>query len=240
MLILGIETSTPRASVCLAAETGLVASAALSTDLTRGRGHNEFVADAVSRCLTTAGLRAEDVTGVAAGLGPGRYTGMRVGIATAAAFAHARGLPAVGIASLDLLAFSVRHARREVYAAIDVRRGEVAWARYRPAPGGVQRVADFHLGTPDALASEVLAMDGDVLCVGDGALLARGELEAVRAEVGTDSSAYPTAHALAELAVQRYFREEFARPEELTPVYLRATDARIGWATRGGLRGGGP
>lgn len=236
MLVLGIETSTPHSSVCLGTERGLLASAALA----RGQAHGEFVVPALRFCLRQAGVAIGDVAGVAVSLGPGLYTGMRVGIATAQTLAHARGLPVVGLASLDLLAFAVRHVRRPVCAALDARRGELCWAFYRSAPGGVQRVTEYRLGPPSKLAGEIEAHPDDVLAVGDGAVAQQALLESAGAQVASRARAYPSAADLVELALPRFIREETQRPEELVPIYLRNADARIGWRNRGALRGGTP
>lgn len=239
MLILGIETSTPAASVCLGTQDGVVAIAEIGPGLPDlGRRHGAFVAPAVSWCLQQAGRTAADVTGVAVSLGPGLFTGMRVGITTAQAFAHARGLPVVGLPSLDLLAFTQRHVRRTLCSVIDARRGELFWAMYRTVPGGIQRTTDFRSGRPETLAAEVEALAEEVLCIGDGARAHAGLLESARADVAGDSWVQPSARALVELALPRFLREETRRPEELAPVYIRQADAQIGWAKRGALHGG--
>jgi tRNA threonylcarbamoyladenosine biosynthesis protein TsaB len=236
VLVLGLETSTPQSSVCLATERGPLASATLA----RGQAHGEFLVPAVAFCLERAGLGIRDVNGVAVSLGPGLYTGMRVGITTAQTLAHARRLPVVGLASLDLLAFGVRHVRRLICAVIDARRGELFWAFYRTAPGGVQRTSEFRLGPPSKLAGEVESTAEDVLAVGDGALATRALLESTGAEVASPLFAHPSAAALCELALPRFIREDTLRAEDLRPIYLRRADARIGWKQRGALRGGKP
>ena len=234
MLVLGIETCTPHSSVCLATEQGLVASAALG----RGNRHGEFLTPAIRFCLDQADLTVADIAGVAVSLGPGLFTGMRVGIATAAMLSHARRLPVVGQNSLDLLAFPVRHVRRLICSALDARRGEMFWAFYRSAPGGVQRVTEFRVGPPEKLAGEIEAVPDDVLCIGDGALAHRALLESTGAEIASPLLAYPTAQALVELSLPRFLREETQRPEDLRPMYIRKADARINWQNRGALHGG--
>jgi len=244
MLVLGIETSTPQSSVCLADEQGVVAGATLNARApgggVRSRAHGEFLAPAIQFCLAQSGQDMAAIAGVAVGLGPGLYTGMRVGIATAQALAHARRLPVVGMASLDLLAFPGRHVRRLLCSTLDVRRGELCWAFYRSAPGGVQRFTEFRLGSPDRLAGEIEAGREDVLCLGDGALAHRGLLESTGAEVGSHSSAYPTAQALVELALVRFVRQDTVQPDALQPIYIRKADARISWRNRGAMYGGKP
>jgi tRNA threonylcarbamoyladenosine biosynthesis protein TsaB len=236
MLVLGLETSTSRSSVALVDHERVVASASLGMP----RRHGEFLAPAISFCLEQAGVDASRITGVAVGLGPGLFTGLRVGIATAQAFAAARRLPVVGLAGLDVLAFRVRYSRRSICTAIDARRGELFWARYRTSPGGVQRVGDLQVGTVQQLAAELEATGEETLVIGDGALRYRAELAHVDgAEIAGPDLAWPDAADLAELAVPRFVREQTQQPPDLQPIYLRQADAKIGWETRGRLQGGG-
>lgn len=234
MLVLGIETCTPHTSVCLATEQGVLASC----ELGRGNAHGEFLAPAMAFCLAQARTPIAAVSGIAVSLGPGLFTGMRVGIATAQMLAHSRRLPVVGLNTLDLLAFPARHVRRLICAVIDARRGELFWAFYRSAPGGVQRVTEFRVGPPEKLAGEIEAVPDDVLCIGDGAVRHRALLESTQAEVGSTSTAFPNAQALVELALPRFIREETQRPEDLRPLYIRKADAKINWQNRGALHGG--
>jgi tRNA threonylcarbamoyladenosine biosynthesis protein TsaB len=238
VLILAIETSTSKSSVCLGRHDGLLASASLG----RGQSHSEFLTPAIEFCLRQAGASVEELTGVAVSLGPGLYTGMRVGIAAAQALAHARSLPVVGIGSLDLVAFPHRLVRRDrlVAAVIDARRGELFWAFYRPAQDGLIRVSELMVGRPDKLAAELEATPEGTICVGDGAVAHTGLLTDAGAQVGSIWTAYPQAEALTELAIPRFVREESQRPEDLRPIYLRTADARINWAKRGRMAGGGP
>ena len=104
MLVLGIETSTPQASVAIGSEQGLVASAMVS----RGASYNEFLLPAIQFCLKEAALGYRNLGAVAVSLGPGLFSGMRVGVATAKALAQTLSLPMVGLASLDLVAYDVR------------------------------------------------------------------------------------------------------------------------------------
>jgi tRNA threonylcarbamoyladenosine biosynthesis protein TsaB len=234
MLILGLETSTARSSVALVDQDGVVASATLGVP----RRHGEFLAPAIAFCCEQAGVGTDRITGVAVGLGPGLYTGLRVGIATAQTFAAALQLPVVGSCGLDVLAFRARYVRRLICVAVDARRGEVFYAFYRAAPGGVQRETELRVGRPETLAADIEATGEEVLVVGDAALVYRDELDAVGTELTGPEAGWPDAAVLAELAVPRFVREDTQRPADLRPIYLRQADAQIGWETRGRLRGG--
>lgn len=230
MIVLGIETSTPQTTVALGSEAGTIAAAVLAS----GRPQHEEVVPAVEQLLRWGEVPLSSVGGIAVSLGPGLFTGMRVGIAIAKTFAQVLGVPIIGMSSLDLLAFPVRHACRLMCAAIDARRGEIFYAFYRPVPGGVARQTDVDVGPPARLASELEAAGEDILLVGNGALAYRRELEsaATSVEFGSPSDAYPSAEALVELAVPRFQREEHDRLYDVTPIYVRKSDAEINWDRR--------
>ena len=184
--------------------------------------------------LEEADLSLSSVGGIAVGLGPGLFTGMRVGIATAKTLAQALSIPIAGLASLDVVAFSVRYCRRLVCAAVDAKRGELFYAFYRPVPGGVARQGDFEVGPPDRLTAELQATAEDVMLVGNGALVYRRDLERAGHHVEFASAAYafPAATAAVELAIPRFQREEFDRLYDLRPYYVRKSDAEIAWDKR--------
>ena len=229
MHVIAIETSTVQASVSVGTEDGVVAEATLA----RPRRHAEFCIPALEFCLAEAGIDMSLVAGIAVGLGPGLFTGMRVGIATARGLARAAHLPVCGFASLDVLAFAARHTRRTIVPVIDARRGQVYYAMYRPVPGGVQRTSDYQLGDPEDVAAELIATDHDVLFVGDGAHVYRRFFdEGGVAEYGDVLHRHPAASTLVELAVPRFEREDFLRPDQLQPIYLRRPDAEINWQAR--------
>lgn len=229
MLVLGIETSTEVSSVALASEQGVVASALLG----RGKGHEQFLIPAIRFMLEEAEIPMRQLAGIAVGIGPGLFTGMRVGVATAKSMAQALRVPIVGLPSLDLLAYSVRHSPRLICACVDARRGEVFSAFYRQVPGGVQRLSEYVAWPPARLAGEVQGRSEEMLFVGNGALVYREQLTAARAEFASSSQAFPTAGALVELAIPRFLREDTDPLLELEPLYVRKTDAEIAWEKRG-------
>jgi tRNA threonylcarbamoyladenosine biosynthesis protein TsaB len=227
MLVLGIETSTPQASVAIGSEQGVIASAMVS----RGANYNEFLLPAIRFCLDEAGVDYRNLGGVAVSLGPGLFTGMRVGVATAKALAQALSVPICGMPSLDLVAYEVRYSPKTICVAIDARRGEVFTAFYRSSPGGIQRMSPYGIEKPEQLAIGLGSRIEDVLLVGNGALLYRDVFEDVGSvvEMGTMSHAFPNAHALVELTVPRMFREDFDSLYDLKPMYMRHSAKRIQW-----------
>ncbi len=234
MLVLGIETSTPQASVAIGSEQGVIASAMVS----RGASYNEFLLPAIRFCLDQAGLDYRNLGGVAVSLGPGLFTGMRVGVATAKALAQALSVPICGMPSLDLVAYEVRYSPRTICVALDARRGEVFTAFYRSSPGGIQRMSPYGIEKPEQLAIGLGSRIEEVLLVGNGALLYKEEFEDLGSvvELGTMSHAFPNAQALVELTVPRMFREDFDSLYDLKPLYLRHSAKRIQWERIRGSR----
>lgn len=231
MLVLAIETSTPQTTVALGNDQGVMASELVSW----AKGHSEVVVPAIHRLLDLTEVRLSQVGGVAVGLGPGLFTGLRVGVATARAMAQVLRVPVVGIGSLDVLAFSARYSRWRIGAVTDGKRGEVFYAFYRPVPGGVTRESGYTVGPPSRLAADLDAAGEETLLVGGGALLYRRELENVNTSVefASMSTAFPLAVSLLELALPRFHREETSRPEEVVPYYVRKSDAEINWPRAG-------
>jgi tRNA threonylcarbamoyladenosine biosynthesis protein TsaB len=230
VIVLGIETSTTQTTVAVGSEQGLLAETLIA-----GRSpKHELVAPNVERVLGWADLSLSSVGGIAVGLGPGLFTGMRVGIATAKTLAQTLSVPIVGAASLDLLAYPARYGRRLICACVDAKRGEVFFAFYRPLPGGVGRQTPFQVASPDRLVSELEAAGEDILLVGNGGIVHRRRLEeaGMHVEVASAAFGYPSAAALVELAVPRFVREDFGRPQDVQPIYVRKSDAEIAWDQR--------
>jgi tRNA threonylcarbamoyladenosine biosynthesis protein TsaB len=229
MIVVGIETSTPRTSVAIGSDREILGAISLAA-----KARQEVVTPALERLCAWADVELSQVGGVAVGVGPGLFTGLRVGVQTAKTLAQVLAVPIVGITSLDALAFSVRHTHKLIVTVIDGRRGEVFYAVYRALPGGVVRGHDYAVATPDHVCAELETIPGEMLAVGDGAILYRNQFEELgsRVEFASTIRAHPEAAALVELAVPRFLREEHDRLNEVRPLYLRKSDAEIAWDRR--------
>jgi tRNA threonylcarbamoyladenosine biosynthesis protein TsaB len=229
VLILGIETATLQVGCAIGGHEGVRAS----FHAAHGRRHVETLVPAIAFMCRQAGVDLDEIGAVAVDVGPGLFSGLRVGVASAKTFAQALRVPVVGVTSLDLLAFPVRHSSRLIVPAIDARRGELYYALYRQVPGGAQRLSPYRLATPSELVSELVAEGEDCLFVGDGPLRYPDLLgELIGSDFGGPAAAHPSAAALVELAHPLAMREEFVQPWELEPLYLRKSDAEINWERR--------
>ena len=225
-LVLAVETATPRCSVALGTERGILASSSVDRD----RRHVEALVPAIAAACTAAGVALADVEALAVDVGPGLFTGMRVGIAAVQGLALALGVPVHPVGSLDVLAFPLRHAGLPVAAVIDARRGEVFRSLHR---AGVE-LASPTCCRPEALAAELAAL-GPCLAVGDGAVRHRDVLQPVGAEV---VPAAPSAEVALELALAQVAGgARGLDPGQVEARYLRLPDARANFSVL--LRQGG-
>ena len=207
MLLLALDTATSAVTVALHDGTSVVAS----SSRTDARRHGELLLPAVDRVLAEAALRLDAVTAVVVGVGPGPYTGLRVGLMTADTFGLALGVPVYGLCTLDGLAYAADMGSPFVVAT-DARRKEVYWARYADSR---TRLTDPAVDRPADIADQVAGLPA----VGAGALLY--------------PDTFPHAHepenvsaaALASLAAKKLAKgEEMPAPR---PLYLRRPDAQV-------------
>jgi tRNA threonylcarbamoyl adenosine modification protein YeaZ len=177
------------------------------------RRHGELLAPLITEVLHEAGVTVGDLDGVVAGVGPGPFTSLRVGVVTAASLAHALGLRAVGVCSLDGIADGVGAGPgRDLVVVTDARRREVYWARYRDG----RRVEGPDVARPADLLARL--DDGEVL-VGSAADLTPELAERAL----PDPPRFPHPEVLVALAIPALLSAD--DPGPLVPLYLRRPDA---------------
>jgi len=252
MNILAIETATPCVACALWSDDGPIASFTLAA----GQRHAEMLVPAIDELCRRAGWSVADLNGIAVDIGPGLFTGLRVGLATANTIAAARGIPAVGVTSLEALAHPYRRRPGPLAPVVDARRGEVYWTLYEAdesdeSDGPVLRqLRPPAVADPEAVAAELASLTGTLsgptgtsrraLAVGDGAWRYRELFEAKATEVAGKADKWPSPLAVAELGASR-IAESGPGPRALPgPLYLRHADGRIGWEQVGGRVAGPP
>ena len=204
MLVLALDTSSAAVTAGLS-RVGTTVEPVAESVAVDSRRHGELLAVGIRAVLGRTGASRRDLAAVVVGLGPGPFTGLRVGLVTGAAMSDALGIPVYGVCSLD--GFGLQDG----WAVSDARRKEVYWARYasgvRVEGPAVSRPADLELP------------DGAVLA-GAGAVLHR---DAFRAVTVLDRPLHPSAHLLVTAAAERL--RTGAPSDSLTPLYLRRPDA---------------
>ncbi len=231
--IAAIETATETVGVAVRTPGGVQAEFAL----TGRRRHVETLTPALEHLLAEVGLGPSDLGVVAVDVGPGLFTGLRVGVAAAKGLAQSLGIGVIGATSLDVLTAGAGRAghRGLVLACVDARRGEV-FASVRELGGEGVVTAEPVAPGLFAPADLVVALNGlvgeRVLAVGDGSLRYAAALDAVPGvETRTPGLSFPPPAALLDLALTRLEAGEApVEPAGVVPLYLREADARSNFA----------
>jgi tRNA threonylcarbamoyladenosine biosynthesis protein TsaB len=243
MRILAFDTATPATTVALSGVGDVVYTARDDPPAGVRPGHATRLLPLTALVMERAGIGWNDVDRVAVGVGPGTFTGLRIGIATARALARARAIPLVGVSTLQSLALAGPQGRNAlvlgdpdasrstlfdvVLAVLDARRGEVFAASWRMDEVGA---FDAALVLPRAFAPETLAnlvapLGPTTLAIGDGAVAFREVLERSGAFIPDDDSQLHRVTATSHCRLAAGLQPSV--PDEVRPEYLRAPDAEM-------------
>jgi tRNA threonylcarbamoyl adenosine modification protein YeaZ len=208
VLVLAIDTSTPAVTAGVVSLSPLGEVSTLAVRVTvNPRAHAEVLTPHVLECIAEASITPADLGAVVVGVGPGPYTGLRVGMATGAAFGDALSIPVYGACSLDAIAAAVQTSGN-LLVVTDARRREIYWARY-DAGVRVEGPAVNSPGDVDASPSTIVA--------GSASHVDLFDLRVEPAET-------PSPAGLVTVAAQDILAG--AIPEPLEPLYLRRPDAK--------------
>jgi tRNA threonylcarbamoyladenosine biosynthesis protein TsaB len=226
-LILALDTATDSCALALTAGTFaggvILASLSLNSNIT----HSRRLLTAIDWLLAETKVEWPMIDGIAVGLGPGSFTGLRIGMATAKGLAAAAGIPLLGISTLDVLAANCMTPRL-ICAALDARKKEIYVAFYRyEAPGVTRRISEIRALDPFKLADEIRE---PVMIVGDG-VTAYGEhwKKALgdRLELAPSPLYTPSAATLGLLGGEDLLADRILDLAAAVPLYIRASDAEL-------------
>src|SRR5439155_16275699 len=232
MRILGIETATASQSVALLDDQQVLAEAAWSGAGSRG-GKLLPMIDSV---LRKAGVTPSAIEAIAVSVGPGSFTGVRVGLATAKGIILGTQALLIGVSTLEALAAGYRFHKAMIGALLDAGRGEVYAGLYQYTGAELRQLCPEAVVSPDAIAVQALALTtGEIHLIGDGVARYRERLEVAfqgRARVTDEGCrAVPMAAWVAQLAFGQLQKSETGTSpdREVVPVYLRRAEAETNW-----------
>lgn len=235
-MILGIDTATATASVALVEEGKLVLEEIRSAPrhgAPAGRGnHAEILLPAIETVLNKAGLSLSAISAFAVSIGPGSFTGLRIGLSTVKGLVYGSEIPVVGIPTLAAIARKVTGWDGLICPFLDARKKELYTALFRQRAGALERLTEDLVCSAEAVIERVAALDGGEPClfIGDG-IQSYGRL--ITAALGgrsrlTLGEAYPsTACAAAQLGEARLARQECDPVGAMVPLYLRLSEAEL-------------
>jgi tRNA threonylcarbamoyladenosine biosynthesis protein TsaB len=216
--LLAIDTATRYAGLALYDGDRVLSETSWLSD----RNHSVEVMPTLVCMLDRQGLDAKDLSAVAVSIGPGSFTGLRIGVSVAKGLAQAQNIPVFGVPTLDVLAYQHSEQRRPIWAIIQAGRGRLCVALYRHRRGRLLQEGYVHLTTPEELAG---LLDGRCLLCGE---LDRDEIDRLVTladadiVVATPSMSVRRPACLAELAWERFARGQADDLDSLSPVYLHS------------------
>jgi len=240
MRILGIDTAIPTASVALIQDGELLAEEIHTRPAKDKNGsgfqpfgnHAEVVLTLIESLFEKAQITVQRLSGIAVSIGPGSFTGLRIGLATAKGIAYESGVPLVGISTLHANAARVNHFEGIIASLLDARKSELYLALFRRDGGTTTRLTSDSLLSLDSAVELVrqycVGSSGELLLVGDGAKAYEPRwIDALGLSARTSGGAcYPSiASQVAMLASQRFVSSSLDDVGTLTPVYLRLPEA---------------
>jgi tRNA threonylcarbamoyladenosine biosynthesis protein TsaB len=223
-VVLAIENTGMCGSVALVCPSHCIAEHSLQTTLT----HSKRLLSSVNQLMVEAQLDWENIDAIAVSLGPGSFTGLRIGLSTAKGLAFASSIPLIGISSLEAMACQFSYVSCQICPVIDARKKEVYASLFHATQNGTlsRRTGDMVLA-PDKLASEI---NEPTLLIGDGAEL-YGDL--FREHLGPNAIippphfSFPRAVNVGYLALPLWDKQQFLDPASAVPIYIRPSDAEI-------------
>lgn len=230
MTILAMDTATMVSSVAVAAEERVLAELTAETRFT----HSETLVANIEEVLRLADVKREELSAVAVSLGPGSFTGLRIGLAAAKAIAYALSIPLVGVPTLEVLAAAFPSPGAVVAPLIDAQKGNGYFALYRFTETGLVCEKDVCVASPEEIADAIANEESPVTLAGDFArkLMQKGVELPKNASLAPITHIMPRAALVAARAVVRLKNGEGKSPMELEPIYVRRSEAEVLWEKR--------
>lgn len=228
VLILALETATGCGSVALTRDDRLLAEVTLKPE----RVHSRRLLGTISWLMEAVDVGWRDLTGIGISLGPGSFTGLRIGLAAAKGLAMAAGLPLLGVSSLDALSLACMGFAGQLCPVLDARRQEVYTACYESSSSGAypRRCSPDRAVRPEELTASI---DRPTLVAGPAVRVYEELfLENPHVELLPASLAHPRALYVGLLARQRFLDQDILDPELAVPEYVRPSEAEISLAEK--------
>lgn len=231
MIILSVDSATPVAGVAILDEHKILAENFLNT----GNTHSEKLLPLIDQTLKEVKLTLKDMDGIAVSIGPGSFTGLRIGLATAKGLAQVTGLKVVAIPTLDALAQNLVGFHGYICPILNARKSEVYTALYETKAGELKRMTEYQAIKPEALCEQIKAVDSKVTFLGDGVFeyqdLIISQLNE-QAQWPSLNNLLPRASSLGILGLRKLEQGKTEDIFSLLPFYLRKSEAEIKWEAK--------
>lgn len=224
MRILALDTSSQVASATVVDEEKILGEAILNLN----KQHSTMLIPMIDNLLSSLDNDIKDMDCIACASGPGSFTGLRIGAATAKGLCHGAGKPLIGIPTLDGLAFNMAYSKGIICPIIDALRNNVYTALYRWEEGNLKKFEDYMAIPIDELVEKIKAYNDDAVFLGDGVFVHRERLKeglSSRAQFAPPHLVMQRASSTACLALKRFAANDMDNYLDFTPFYIRESQA---------------
>lgn len=218
MKILAIDSSSKPASAAVGDENRILSEVYVNNGFT----HSKTLMNVAKSAIDLSGVAVDDIDLIACVVGPGSFTGIRIGVACAKGIAFPKGIPCVGISTLEAMAYNAASFDGYVCAVMDARCNQVYTATFKVHFGNVERITDDRAVSIDELIEELIALSDTVYLLGDGAHLVKNKSDNERIILVSENIRFQRASGAFMSALNK---KEYIAPDELVPVYLRLPQA---------------
>lgn len=231
MIILSVDSATPVAGVAVIDQNKILAEKFLNT----GNTHSEQLLPLIAQTLAELKFTLKDIDGIAVSIGPGSFTGLRIGLATAKGLAQVSGLKLVAIPTLDALAQNLVGTRGYICPILNARKGEVYTALYETKDGEINRITEYQAIKPQILCEQIKGLENKITFLGDGVFEYK---ELLISQLGGQArwpsinNLLPRASSLAILGLKKLQQGKTEDIFALLPFYLRKSEAELKWEAK--------
>lgn len=225
---LALDTSGITSNVAVGTAEKVVAELSVR----RKRTHSEQIVPHIETALRLAGLGRADLTGIVVTSGPGSFTGLRIGLATAKAMAFALQIPIVGVNTMHALMYNYKNAAGSLLSLLDAQKGNVYYSLGRWADCRLELAIDSRIAPLKEVIAAVKDQVGEVICLGEAAELFAAELEAAGLRLAPPYQQAVRAAALLDCAAAEWAQRGSDDVFTLVPQYLRKSEAEVLWEKR--------
>ena len=231
MIILSIDSSTPVAGIAVSDGKKLLGEVMINTQNT----HSEKLMPMVAQLLHDLQMSIQQIDAVAITCGPGSFTGLRIGMATAKGIVQGGNKKLIAIPTLDTLAQNLNHYPGIICPIMNAQKKQVYTAIYKSTETGMERLSDYQAIEAETLAEQLLALGETVWFTGDGVDAFADVFSAKLGEqcrLADGNTVLPRAGALAMLAAERAEQEQFDDLYQAELIYIRKSEAEVQWEAR--------
>lgn len=225
MRILGIDTSTMAASVAVIEDNQLVCEYTINTKKT----HSQKLMSMIENMLKESDLNINDIDLIGICVGPGSFTGLRIGMATAKAIAHVNNIPIVGVTSLEMLADNMNLCDKKICSILDAQRNQVYTAKFEYIGNRLVQINDTDILEIDKLINEISSSEDDYILIGEAVYKYEEKLKDIEnISIPSPSHNVTKASSLCSIALEKYNQgENIESCYTINPMYIRKSQAEV-------------